>query len=137
MLNPVTRVGNPEQAETYRVEPYVVAADIGGGEIHGGRGGWTWYTGAAAWTWRLAVEDILGLKLRRGGLVISPAIPSQWSGYSVVYRQPGGTLEITVERRKDGSSLPVELVVDGVAQDTPAVAFPSDGSRKQVVVRIA
>ncbi len=137
MLNPVKRVENPEQAEKYRVEPYAVAADIAGGAAHAGRGGWTWYTGAAAWTWRLGVEEILGLKLRKGKLVISPSMPSEWDGFSAIYRQPTGSLEITVERRKDGSDVPVELVVEGVEQAALEVEFPNDGSQKKVLVRVA
>lgn len=136
MLNPLKRATNPEQAEKYRVEPYAVAADIAGGETHGGRGGWTWYTGAAAWTWRLGVEEILGMKLRNGKLLIDPSIPSQWNGYCAVYRQPTGSIKITVERRKDGPDVPVKIVVDGVVQTGMEVAFPEDGSQKQALVRI-
>jgi cyclic beta-1,2-glucan synthetase len=136
MLNPLKRVESAEQAETYRVEPYAVAADIAGGEAHGGRGGWTWYTGAAAWTWRLGVEEILGLKLRNGKLAINPSIPSQWNGYSAIYRQPTGSISIILERRKDGRGGGVEFVVEGVAQTGQEVTFPRDGSQKHVLVRI-
>ena len=137
MLNPVKRVGNPEQAEKYRVEPYAVAADIAGGAVHGGRGGWTWYTGAAAWTWRLGIEEILGLELRNGKLLVDPAIPSQWNGFSAVYRQPTGSLKITVERRTDDRDLPVQLVVDGEDHSGLDVKFPLDGGQRNVLVRIA
>ena len=137
MLNPLKRATSPDQAEKYRVEPYAVAADIAGGDVHGGRGGWTWYTGAAAWTWRLGVEEILGMKLRNGKLLINPSIPSQWSGLSAVYRQPNGSIKIIVERRKDGPDVPLELYVDGRAHSGMEVAFPQDGSQKEVQVRIA
>lgn len=137
MINPVKRVGNTEEAEKYRVEPYAVAADIAGGKVHGGRGGWTWYTGAAAWTWRLGVEEILGLELRDGKLCIDPSIPSQWDGFSAVYRQPKGSVKITVERRKDLQDMPLELVVDGREQTGREVTLPVDGGQKDVLVRIA
>ncbi|AMO73315.1 cellobiose phosphorylase [Sphingorhabdus sp. M41] len=136
MLSPLKRAKNPEQAEKYRVEPYAVAADIAGGETHGGRGGWTWYTGAAAWTWRLGVEEILGMKLRNGKLVINPSLPDQWSGYSSVYRQPRGTINLTVERRKDGQDIAMEIVVDGMVQNSLEVSFPRDRRQKEVIVRI-
>jgi len=135
MLNPVRRVRTPDQAEQYRVEPYAVAADIASGDVHGGCGGWTWYTGAAAWTWRLAVEDIAGLTLRDGKLCINPSIPDQWNGFSAIYRQPTGSVKITVERRKD--DLPTALIVDGEEQTDREVTFPVDGSQKSVLVRIA
>jgi cyclic beta-1,2-glucan synthetase len=137
MISPVTRVGNPEQAEKYRVEPYAVAADIAGGAVHGGRGGWTWYTGAAAWTWRLGVEEILGLELRDGKLFINPSIPSHWSGFSAVYRQPKGSVKITVERRNDRQDAPLELIIDGEEQAGREVTLPVDGGQKNVLVRIA
>ncbi len=137
MLNPLKRSTNPGQAEKYRVEPYAVAADIAGGEVHGGRGGWTWYTGAAAWTWRLGVEEILGMQLRDGKLLINPSIPSQWTGLSAIYRQPKGSIKIIVERRKDGPDGPLELYVDGKVHPGMEVAFPLDGSQKEVQVRNA
>ena len=137
MLNPIKRATDPGQAEKYRAEPYAVAADIAGGEAHGGRGGWTWYTGAAAWTWRLGVEEILGMKLRNGKLLINPAIPSQWSGYSAVYRRATGSIKIIVERQKEGQDVPLELYVDGMAHPGMEVAFPRDGSQKEVLLRIA
>jgi len=137
MLNPLKRSTNPGQAEKYRVEPYAVAADIAGGEVHGGRGGWTWYTGAAAWTWRLGVEEILGMQLRDGKLLINPSIPSQWTGLSAIYRQPKGSIKIIVERRKDGPDGPLELYVDGKVHSGMEVAFPLDGSQKEVQVRNA
>lgn len=136
MLNPVRRVTDMEQAEKYRTEPYSVAADIAGGDMHGGRGGWTWYTGAAAWTWRLGIEEILGLKLREKMLQINPSIPTEWDGYSAIYRQPSGSLAVKVERRKSGGAMPIELIVDGVKQASLDVAFPKDGSEKQVLVKM-
>ncbi|WP_417622501.1 GH36-type glycosyl hydrolase domain-containing protein [Parasphingorhabdus sp.] len=136
MLSPIKRVQNREQAERYRVEPYVVAADIAGGRQHGGRGGWTWYTGAAAWTWRLGVEEILGLKLRHGKLVINPCLPGDWDGYSAILRQPGGSIALKVERHAAGDKVG-KLVVDGVAQSLSEVQFPVDGSERNVIIRMA
>ncbi|HEU4455185.1 MAG TPA: protein ndvB, partial [Longimicrobium sp.] len=76
LLNPVLRVGGPAEAERYRVEPYVVPADVYGVAPHAGRGGWTWYTGSAAWLWRLGVEAILGIRRRGGALEVDPCIPA-------------------------------------------------------------
>src|SRR3546814_4139502 len=72
-INPVRHASTRESAEHYRTEPYVVAADIAGVAPHLGRGGWTWYTGAAAWTWRLAVEEILGVRLIQNELQLRPS----------------------------------------------------------------
>ncbi|MCL2588871.1 MAG: hypothetical protein FWD84_05625, partial [Oscillospiraceae bacterium] len=69
--------------ETYRGEPYVLAADVYGNPQHKGRAGWTWYTGASGWYWRVAMENLLGLRLRDGKLYIEPKLPKDLPGYHV------------------------------------------------------
>ena len=87
MLNPVLHSSTPGRVDTYRVEPYVVAADVYGQAPHVGRGGWTWYTGSAAWMYRIAVESILGIELHGDRLRIAPCIPAAWPGYEFVLRR--------------------------------------------------
>ena len=82
MLNPVNHALDEEAAERYRVEPYVVAADIYSSPDKAGRGGWTWYTGSAGWLYRAAVESILGIQKEGDRLIIKPVLPSHWDGYS-------------------------------------------------------
>ncbi|MEH6758655.1 MAG: glucoamylase family protein [Parasphingorhabdus sp.] len=135
MLCAIGRVGNSEQAEDYLVEPYAVAADIAGGETHGGRGGWTWYTGAAAWTWRLATEEILGLKLKDGKLEINPAIPTEWAGYSAKFRQTDGSISLNIRRGETGTNM-ARFIVDGKEQSERLIQFPDDGSELHVEVII-
>ena len=81
----------------YRVEPYVIAADVYGHEPHVGRGGWTWYTGAASWAWRLGIEAILGIRLVAGELEVNPCLPSTWGGFQATVKTARATLHITVE----------------------------------------
>ena len=92
-LNPVLHALDAASAETYRVEPYVVAADIYSGADRAGRGGWTWYTGSASWMYRAAVESILGIKRKGSMLYVAPVLPSSWPGYSA-------TLHISDQRLK-------------------------------------
>ena len=75
MLNRLNHGRTAEEAARYKVEPYVVAADVYANPQHVGRGGWTWYTGSAGWLYRLAVEALLGLRLKEGQLAIDPVIP--------------------------------------------------------------
>ena len=96
MLNPVNHALDRDAAERYRVEPYVVAADIYSEGPLAGRGGWTWYTGSAGWLYRTAVEGILGLRLEGRKLIVSPAIPDTWDGFSVTIRIDGSTQRIRV-----------------------------------------
>ncbi len=135
MLSPVRRSENREQAEQYLVEPYASAADISGGEAHGGRGGWTWYTGAAAWTWRLAVEEILGLKQKNGKLHVNPALPTGWPGYTAKVRGTGGVISLKVQRMEVQAEQP-EILVDGKAYSGLVFDFPIDGSERQVEIRL-
>ena len=86
LLNPIQHADTPKKVVCYRVEPYVVAADVYSVEPHIGRGGWTWYTGSAGWMYRLGVEAILGLQQTGDRLRIDPCIPQNWSGYELVYR---------------------------------------------------
>ena len=78
LLNPINHATRRADAsQRYRVEPYVVAADVYSQPPHTGRGGWTWYTGSAGWMYRVGVEAILGLSLDRGALRIDPCIPQR------------------------------------------------------------
>ncbi len=98
MLNPVNHASTRESMEHYRVEPYVMCADIYGAPPHTGRGGWTWYTGAAGWMYRLSVETLLGLQLEMDHLRIAPCMPAQWNSYKIHYRVRGTFYHITVRR---------------------------------------
>ncbi len=102
MLNPIKHGQTPEAIETYRVEPYVVAADVYGEGDRKGRGGWTWYTGSAGWLYRAAVEGLLGIRKENGRLVVEPAIPSHWSNFSATVTLDGVKHEIRAERKADG-----------------------------------
>jgi cyclic beta-1,2-glucan synthetase len=110
MLNPINHALTKGEAERYRVEPYVVAADIYGAEDRTGRGGWTWYTGSAGWLYRAAIEAILGIRKEGSRLRIEPALPTAWPGFTVRLRQDGRKFEIVVSRNGNGA---VETLVNG------------------------
>jgi cyclic beta-1,2-glucan synthetase len=97
MLNPIERTREPDGMSRYAVEPYVMSADIYRLSGRVGRGGWTWYTGAAGWMYRAWVEEVLGLKIRQGTLRVDPVIPHEWQGFHVSYRHSGSLYEIRVE----------------------------------------
>ncbi len=120
LLNPVGHAKDRESAEQYRVEPYVVAADVYGDGEKTGRGGWTWYTGSAGWLWRSAVEAILGMRLKEGRLVISPALPNDWDGFSASIRKNGKNFAIKVTKSAKGS---YQTTVNGKASDREDGSF--------------
>jgi cyclic beta-1,2-glucan synthetase len=110
MLNPVSHATDEESAERYRVEPYVVAADVYAGHGKGGRGGWTWYTGSAGWLYRAAVEGVLGIRREGNRIIVEPAVPPNWDGYQATLRQEGRSFLIDVARGPDGDLV---VKVDG------------------------
>ena len=97
LLNPALRAGTTDDAARYRVEPYVLAGDIYSCPPWVGRGGWTWYTGAAAWTWRLGVEAVLGIRLEQGHLHVDPCIPPTWKGFEAWIRVGKKTVHVVID----------------------------------------
>ena len=96
MVNPIEHSRTKEAAKKYKVEPYVIAADVYGANNLQGRGGWTWYTGSSSWFCKAGLEDILGLKIEAGMLKIKPCISSKWEGYSIRYRYKTSVYNIQV-----------------------------------------
>ena len=86
LISPVNHGANEENIAIYKVEPYVVAADVYTNPQHIGRGGWTWYTGSAGWMYRLIIESLLGLRLEVDRLIFEPVIPPAWENFTVHYR---------------------------------------------------
>jgi len=144
MLSPVSHAGTAEHARRYRVEPYVVAADVYGVAPHVGRGGWTWYTGSSGWMYRVALESVLGVTLERGDtLVVKPCIPDAWPGFSLTWRPPGreGTLvEIVVRNPGACSETVVSATLDGtrvpVRDGAARLAVPAAPGRHRLEVTL-
>ena len=98
LLNPITHSASPGHMQIYKVEPYVMAADVYAVAPHVGRGGWTWYTGSAAWMYRLVLESLLGVTLEGDRLRIAPCLPADWTGFTVHYRFRETVYHITVHQ---------------------------------------
>ncbi len=97
LLNPINHASTRAGIHRYKVEPYVVCADVYSAESHVGRGGWTWYTGSAGWMYRTAIEGILGIHLRGSTLSINPCIPRAWPGYEITYKHGTSRYQVAVE----------------------------------------
>ena len=143
MLTPIHHALTPEAVAVYRLEPFVVAADIYGAAPHVGRGGWSGYTGAAGWMLRVALESILGLEQVEGHtLRLRPCIPNQWPGFRLHYRLPDGDAVYDIEvRNPDGHAERVTAVeIDGAkgAVEGGAACIPllRDGKAHRVVVTL-
>ncbi len=114
LINPINHSGTREGVARYRAEPYVVAADVYSRPPHVGRGGWTWYTGSAGWMYRVAVEGILGLTVRDGGLIVDPCIPRAWPGFEATLRLGTCEYRIVVENPEGVCRGVRRVEVDGV-----------------------
>jgi cyclic beta-1,2-glucan synthetase len=134
MLNPLTHASTPEEVETYKVEPYVVAADVYTAVGQLGRGGWTWYTGSASWMYRVALEAILGFTKRGETLTIDPCVPSQWPEFTIEYRYGRSLYVITVRNAGHPTSHAAEVSLDGQQLDSPVIPLVDDGARHEVLV---
>jgi cyclic beta-1,2-glucan synthetase len=134
LLNPIKHTLTPEQLDRYKVEPYVVVADIYGEPPHIGRGGWTWYTGSAGWLYRVMLESILGFRLRGKSLQIEPCIPKAWPSFTITYRHRSATYHIHVENPQGVERGVAEVHVDGQRQEGKEVALLDDGQSHEVRV---
>jgi cyclic beta-1,2-glucan synthetase len=145
MLSPIAHGRTPEEVDVYKVEPYVVAADVYGVAPHVGRGGWSWYTGSAGWMYRVALESLLGLTIVGGDhLELRPCVPESWPGYSVRMRlaDKRTRYEIVLTRAAqgvgetqvhvDGADLS-DAVVDGAAH----IPLVRDGGVHLVEIALA
>jgi cyclic beta-1,2-glucan synthetase len=141
MLNPVNHALTPEAVATYKVEPYVVAADIYAMAPHAGRGGWTWYTGSAGWMYRLLTESLLGLAREHDRLRFTPCLPAEWGGFTMRYRHGFTTYEIAVTQvpvDADGpgrGSLTL-VTLDGVEQADASLPLVDDHGVHKVEVSV-
>jgi cyclic beta-1,2-glucan synthetase len=120
MLNPIHHARTPAGVERYRVEPYVVAADVYSEPPHVGRGGWTWYTGSAAWMYRAGLESILGFQLRGARLVVDPCIPREWPGFTIAFRYRSAQYAIAVENPRRVTRGVASVEIDDVQHDGTA-----------------
>jgi cyclic beta-1,2-glucan synthetase len=136
MLNPINHAATPEAVQRYRVEPYVVCADIYSVAPQVGRGGWTWYTGSSGWMYRAAVESILGFTLRGSVMLIDPTIPRDWPGFSLRFRYHAATYQIEVTNPRSVCRGVVKLTLDGVVQTDGRVQLVKDEQIHQVAVEL-
>ena len=132
LLNPILHADLPEKVARYKVEPYVVAADVYGRPPHTGRGGWTWYTGSAAWLYRVGLEAILGFHQRGSRLEIKPCIPPGWPRYEITWHYRSATYHVVVDNSSGSGGGVHSLTVDGNAVPAGAIDLADDGQRHEV-----
>jgi cyclic beta-1,2-glucan synthetase len=138
LLNPINHARTRAEAHRYKVEPYVIVADVYSRPPHVGRGGWTWYTGAAGWMQRAGVETVLGLRLSGAMLDLDPCIPKAWPGFKIALRHETARYEIEVQNPDSVCRGIAYAECDGELIAARPVQLPlvNDGQTHHVLVRL-
>ena len=132
MINPIEHARTKEEANKYKVEPYVVAADIYGNGNLAGRGGWTWYTGSSSWFYKAGIENILGLKIENNSLRMEPCIPKDWQEYSIKYRFGRSIYNIKVKNPNGKNTGISKFSVNGKEQEEKQIKLVDDGIEVEI-----
>jgi cyclic beta-1,2-glucan synthetase len=135
MINPINHAKTPAEIAAYKVEPYVVAADVYAVAPHTGRGGWTWYTGSAGWMYRLITESLLGLQREGNSLRIKPCLPSDWTEFKIRYRYHDTFYNITIRQTAHAETVP-SLTLNGIVQQEQMIPLLDDqiGHKIEIII---
>ncbi|MDP1736513.1 MAG: glucoamylase family protein [Caulobacter sp.] len=138
LLNPINHARTRSAVHRYKVEPYVMAADVYAAPAHVGRGGWTWYTGSAAWMQRAGVESILGLRRQGAFLIVDPCIPADWPGFTATVRHGASSYEIVVDNPERAMRGVQSADLDGraIAGRPPRIELVDDGQAHRLTVQL-
>jgi cellobiose phosphorylase len=101
-IMPISHSRTDQEARIYKVEPYVMSADVYSEGQHVGRGGWSWYTGAAGWMYQVMLEGILGFHLRGDELTLAPCLPREWPDFNLRFRYHTSDYIIYCDNKKRG-----------------------------------
>ena len=130
LLNPINHASTNSGIHRYKVEPYVVCADVYSAPAHVGRGGWTWYTGSAGWMYRTAIEGILGIRVKGNILSIDPCIPRAWTGFEITFKHGASRYQIAVDNPNGVCRGIVRALLDEreLSQTACDIALVDDGT---------
>jgi cellobiose phosphorylase len=134
LINPVNHTRTDRECSIYKVEPYVMSADVYSVSPHVGRGGWTWYTGTAGWVYKSGLESILGFCKTEGKLTINPCIPKKWTEYSLRYRYRKTEYQITVRNPRNVNGGVSSVTEDGRPLSGNVIELRDDGTTHNVEV---
>ncbi len=136
LINPINHTRTPIECSTYKVEPYVMAADVYAVSPHEGRGGWTWYTGAAGWMYKVGIEYILGLKISGDTIKVDPCIPKDWPEFNIHYKYKDTLYDITV-KNPNGVNRGVKFIeIDGIKIGEKSFEMKDDRKEHKVNVEL-
>ncbi|MBA2563093.1 MAG: cyclic beta 1-2 glucan synthetase, partial [Chitinophagaceae bacterium] len=134
MINPVNRGSDATKIAVYKVEPYVIAADVYAEPSNKGRGGWTWYTGSAGWMYQLIIESFIGLKRQGNKLRFTPCVPKEWKSFKLRYQYKDTIYHIQFEQLQNNTAVKIEI--DGIEKKTAFISLVNDGMPHEVKIFI-
>ena len=142
MINPIHHGNTADAIATYKVEPYVVAADVYGVAPHIGRGGWTWYTGSSGWMYRLIMESLLGITLQGNELSFTPCLPARWKSFKLDYHYRNTRYQITVYQQvgMEGNetisafNIKPKITIDNIKQNHTFISLVDDEINHEVTI---
>ena len=136
MINPIEHSKTKEAANKYKVEPYVISADVYGSSNLAGRGGWTWYTGSSSWFYKAGIEYILGFKIENNILKINPCISREWKEYSMRYKFGRSIYNIKVKNPNGKNFGVTKILVNGIEAENKAIVLKDDGNVYDIIVEM-
>ena len=134
ILNPINHASTRSGLYRYKIEPYVMAGDVYSERPHAGRGGWSWYTGAAGWMYRAGVEWILGFRLRGTSLHLDPCIPRAWPRFEIDFRYHSSRYRLVVENPRGAMRGVTEISLDGAPVTGREIPLADDGREHRIAV---
>lgn len=136
LINPINHSRTSIESAKYKVEPYVVTADVYTNPQHLGRGGWTWYTGSSGWMYIVGLEDILGFKIEKNKLIIDPCIPKNWGEFSIRYRHKSTNYNIKVVNPSKVNKGVRKVYLDYSPVEDKCIELIDDGKEHIVLVEM-
>ena len=134
LINPINHTRTSIESATYKVEPYVMAADVYAVNPHVGRGGWTWYTGAAGWMYKVGLEYILGFKKQGNQLTLDPCIPKAWPEFSIDYKYLDTKYKIVVKNPNHVNRKVKYLRLDDKEIETKQIPLVNDKKQHSIEI---
>lgn len=136
MINPIEHSRTKEAAKKYKVEPYVIAADIAGQKNLAGRGGWTWYTGSSSWMYEAGIKYLLGLRIENNILHVEPCIPNDWKEYTINYQFGDSRYHIRVNNPNGKTSGVISFKVNGEEIQEKQIVLNKNGGMYNIEVEM-
>ncbi|HVY75662.1 MAG TPA: glucoamylase family protein [Puia sp.] len=134
LINPIRHGSTPEEIKQYKIEPYVIAADVYALKNQMGRGGWTWYTGSAGWMYQLLIEFFLGLKRNRNRLGFEPCFPEHWPAFEAGYQYEETLYQLHFDQQAGRNKTTV--ILDDAVQDENFIFLVNDREKHQVIIQV-